>query len=99
MVFLADLAAKGKAGDIGEHHVQNSQIQGDGAHHLQRGGAAAAFVDGKALALEIDLHQIGNLRLVVHHQNMGFHGHSPFSEIVSTLYPSAGTQVKKWGET
>ena len=99
MVLLADLTAKGKAGDVGEHHVQDSQIQGDGAHHLQRGGAAAAFVDGKALALEIDLHQVGDLRFIIHHQDMGLHRHSPFSEMVPTLYPSVGRQVKKRGET
>ena len=73
MKVLADLAAEGKSGDIGQHHVQNGEIQPLPAHTSEGFGARPALEDGEALAFQIYFHQVGNFRLVVHDENIGVH--------------------------
>ena len=73
MVILADLPAESKAADIGQHDIQNGQIQPLAVYHLQGLGAGETLEHGAALAFQIDLHQVGNLRLVIHHQDIGVH--------------------------
>ena len=94
-VLPADLPAQGEARHVRQHYVQNGQVQPVVPHTGQGLRRRAAGKDGKALAFQIDLHQIGNLRLVVHDQNVGVHMRSPFPP---GLYPDGKGEVKQPGK-
>ena len=102
VVLLADFPAEGKAADVGEHHVQDGQVQSLVPHHGQRLGAGTALEHGAPLALQIDLYQIGNLRLVVHNQNPRVHGIRPlFQDIIAKAAAASqgrGVIVRKTSE-
>ncbi len=76
-MLFPDAAAQGKAVQVGEHHIQDGQIRGRGVHGRQGVCGVVEFVDGEALALEVDLHQIGDGGFVVHHKDALGHGGAP----------------------
>ena len=76
-MVLPDFLAQGKAVQIGEHDVQNGQIQMFPLHTGQSLPGGAALVNGVALIFQIDLHQIGNGRLVIHNQKFRAHRSRP----------------------
>lgn len=84
MVLLADLPTEDKAGHVREHHIQHSQIQALRPDAGQRLRGCAAGKDGESLAFEIDPYQVRDLRLVVHHQDIGLHISHLFPDIIST---------------
>ena len=84
-VVLPDPLAQGKAVHVGEHDVQDSQIGRILLHMGQSRGRRPEFMDGKALIGQVDLHQVGNGPLVVHHQDLLGHTGIPSEKLVKAV--------------
>ena len=74
MSRLPDPLAQGEAVHVRQHHVQDGQVQVLAPDAVQGVGAVVEFMDGVALVFQIDLHQVRDGGLVVHHQNVCAHG-------------------------
>ena len=73
-VLPPDLGAQGQPRDVGQHHVQHRQVDLLASDQGQGVGAGAAGEDLEALAPEVYRDQVGDLLLVVHHQDALVHG-------------------------
>ena len=73
IVFLPDFPADLEAVHIREHDVQDCQVQGCMRDAVQGLRACVEFVDGVAVAYEVQLQDVGQLLFIVHYQNIDAH--------------------------
>lgn len=76
--IFADLCAQADPGNIGKHHVQHRQVDFFPLQYRQRLPSGSTGKDPKILPPKVNRHQIGDLRLVIHNQNVSFHPPHPF---------------------
>jgi hypothetical protein len=75
-VRLPDLGGHRLAGHVGEPQVQDDDVWVDLLDEQQRLGARGCGDDRQPLALEVDAHQVADLRLVLDDEDSGRHDSS-----------------------
>jgi hypothetical protein len=73
LVLLPELAAEGEAVGVGQHHVEDHQVEGALLEREARGGAVARGAHGEPLALKGHLHHLADAGLVIGHEDVRCH--------------------------
>ena len=74
---FADFAQHLPAVHAGQHQIQQNQIRREGLELLHGRVAAVGHFHLEALFFQIEIHQLANVRIVVHEQNLRFHRSVP----------------------
>ena len=102
-VALPDAPADGEAVHVGQHHVQQRQIDFFRLQGLERVQPRVAGVHRESLVGQVQLHQIGDFLLVVHHQYVhgsrlrffGFPPHGGTASFILLLYIMGARPVQR----
>ena len=91
---FADFAADSKSVGVGQHDVEQREVETLRLDTGESGGRAVAGVDGKSLVFQIQLDEIRDFGFIVHDENLV--GHPPVLLLTSNR-SGAASSAREYG--